>query len=846
MRRPVPTDRLGEAALARGLAAADVDERRRRFGANDVIEHPGSRWSDLLGDAARDPMLWFLAGTAALYALIGEVAEAVTLGLASVPLLAMDVVLHLRARASVEALGGTLAARATVVRDGAVQDVAAVDLVPGDVVRVGAGEPFPADGVIAAGTELQADESVLTGEAFPVRKRPLAVAAAGDEPLVDAVHWGLAGTRLLTGRATLRLVYTGAATLYGDIVRAAVRGPRPRTPLEQAIGTLVATLVVAAAVICAGLAAVRLRQGHGVVDAIVSAATLAVAALPEEFPVVFTLFLAVGVHRLARRRALVRRALSVESIGRTTCICSDKTGTITEGRLQLTHVVAVADERRLLAAAALASARGAGDPIDEAVLAEADARGARPADHTALATFPFTEDRKRETVVTRRADGAVMAAVKGAAEVVLGMCQLTEASRARWMAEVATLAGSGHKVIACAARRVDAWPGGEPDRAYDFVGLLAFEDPVRPGVQDAVAACRAAGIRVVMVTGDHPATAAAVAREVGLGGDTPRVVTGDDVEADGACLDGVDVVARALPAQKLALVRALRAAGEAVAVTGDGVNDVPALQAADVGIAMGGRATRSAREVAAIVLLDDDFRTIVHAIGEGRQLFENLRRSFAYLLAVHAPFVITAALVPLAGYPLLYLPVHVVWLELVIHPSALLVFQALPEGAPLAPVHRGRRTAFFTAREWLALGIAGMLLTALVATGFVRGVEGGSVEHGRAVALAALTSGSAALTAVLSRLAGMGARLCVLGTLVGSVVLLGVPALAPRLHVAPLHLDDWALAAGGAALAAALAWLAGLGRGPRHSHARERRAPVRGPSLAAPLQRREAEGRPHG
>ncbi len=476
-------------------------------------------------------------------------------------------------------------------------------------------------------------------------------------------------------------------------MRSATRGAHTRTPLQSAVANLVMVLIVGAALICLILAWVRLQQGHGLLDALLSAVTLAVAALPEEFPIVLTFFLGVGVYRLAKRQALVRRAVVVENIGRVSCICSDKTGTITEGRLQLTHRSPAADvsAERLLLLAAGASRRETGDPMDAAIL---DALPEAPA-WEVVACFPFTEDRKRETGVLRQ-DQRLFAAVKGAPEIVLGQCNLAPEERQTWQARIDEFAGSGHKVIACAWRELDGtpWPGGEPDRDFRFAGLLCFEDPVRQGVAEALQVCAQARIHVIMVTGDHRATASAVAREIGLGGPDPLVLDADQMHArlaqgDSSFLREVSVIARAVPSQKVDLVRALQANGEIVAVTGDGVNDVPALQAADIGIAMGERGTRSAREVAAIVLLDDNFRTIVRAIAEGRQVFYNLQLSFQYLLMIHLPLVVTAALIPLAGYPLLYLPIHVVWLELIIHPTALLVFQDLPSDHRLAPATRG-------------------------------------------------------------------------------------------------------------------------------------------------------------
>jgi Ca2+-transporting ATPase len=294
--------------------------------------------------------------------------------------------------------------------------------------------------------------------------------------------------------------------------------------------------------------------------------TLATAAIPEEFPVVFTFFLGVGVYRLAKRQALVRRAVSVENIGRVSCICSDKTGTITEGRLHLTHLVPSAGvpEERLLLIASLAARRESGDPIDSAIFHAWDAAGTVEVQHAVVTTFPFTEDRKRETAVVRDQDGQVLVATKGAAEVVLGLSTLSETDRSAWERETNRLAEGGHKVIAVASRPLDPTTSAasEPQGGYEFTGLLAFEDPVREGVAEAVAACKGAGIHAIMVTGDHPLTAGAVAREVGLGGASPRLILGDDLEhwvksGRGGELRQVDVIARARPAQKLLLVQTL-------------------------------------------------------------------------------------------------------------------------------------------------------------------------------------------------------------------------------------------------------------------------------------------------
>jgi Ca2+-transporting ATPase len=794
---------------AHGLSAGEVRERRARYGPNDVLVRPRRSLLHLLRETAGDPMLWFLVGTSALYLAVGERTEGLVLLLAMVPLLGMDAFLHRRTRASTEGLRSRLAAHATVLREGRELRVPADEVVAGDLVRVEAGEHFPADGLILRGEGLQAEESSLTGESLPVRKRPLSRLPPGDEPAVAGPHWGLAGARLLTGTAWVRIVFTGQGTLYGGIVRSATQGGHSRTPLQQAVAHLVAVLMGVAAVMCAVLAFVRWRQGFGWMDALLSAASLGVAALPEEFPVAFTFFLGAGVCRLARRQALVRRAVSVENIGRVTCICSDKTGTLTEGRLRVARLLPAPDVpvQELVWTAALASREEGRDPLDAALLEEAPRARPGAARPRTAALYPFTEERQRETAVVEDDGGRLLAAVKGAPERVLGLCALEVGAREAWARRVSELAGEGRKVIACASQPLESasWRGGEPERGFRFLGLVAFEDPVRPGVPEAVRECQEAGLRIIMVTGDHPATALAVARRLGLGGERPRVLTGEELQArlrEDGTVPEVDVVARAVPAQKHALVMALRRRGEVVAATGDGVNDVPALQAADVGIAMGERGTRGAREVAPIVLLDDDFGTLVRAIAEGRQLFRNLQGCFLYLLLIHIPLVVTAALLPLAGYPLLYLPIHIVWLELIIHPTAMLAFQASARPGRLEPVRRQGSARFFSAGGWATLALVGGLMSVGLVWGYDRSLGAGrDVEHGRAVALASLTCASAAFTVIITGLRTRTARWVCATTLGVSLLLIQVPALARLLELRPLHGDDWARVATGVAVA---------------------------------------------
>lgn len=796
----------GVSHLKQGLETPEVSAQRARFGSNDIVEVTGNPTWELLRDTLRDPMIWFLVGIGAVFLAVGETGDAILLLLAIIPLVFMDAVLHRRTQVSTAALRGQLSSSCRVVRAGVESVLPSRELVPGDLVVLRPGDDLPADGIFEAADELQIDESTLTGESLPIPKHAWkddgSAWSTSVEHSLPLDVLGQAGTRVLSGGGRLRVLFTGASTAYGEIVRSVSRIPHEPTPLQRSIARIVGRLIGAAAIFCILLAGVRLWQGHGWLDALLSAATLAVAAIPEEFPVVFTFFLGVGVYRLALQKALVRRSVSVENIGRVSVICTDKTGTITEGQLTLTHLLALSDESELLHAAIGASRPDAIDAVDLAILELGRKNGKDPIERQVV--FPFTEDRKREAALLVRPEGGWLAVVKGAPETVFGLCNLSPEERRQWHEKADQLASEGHKVLACGSKMSSAGEDrSEPESGYQFLGLMAFEDPARPEISGAIQHCRENRIRVLMVTGDHPQTAAAICRDVGIGGDSgPQVLNAEDfpgsfsadgLAADPTVLDGIDAVARCRPIQKLAIVNALKRSGAIVAVTGDGVNDVPALQAADIGIAMGLRGTRSAREVSSIILSDDNFSTIVRAIREGRQLFINLRRSFEYLLLFHMPFIFTAALVPLLGFPILYLPAHIVWLELLIHPTALFAFQQLAGPHSGSTRHVERQAAgFFSQTEVTRILIAGVLVTlGLFGLVIVQFGRDPSMEKARAQALVFLGLWSAALAVRLSGLATNASRVIAAGSVIATVAITQIPALRNLLHLGAVPIQAW-------------------------------------------------------
>jgi Ca2+-transporting ATPase len=797
-----------------GLSAAEVASQSLLYGKNEIVEVTGNPWLELALDTLKDPMIWFLLGIGTVFILVGDTSEAIVLFVAILPLLLMDAILHWRTQASTSSLKGQLTSQVAALRNGKEVQVASHDLVPGDLIFVNPGLYLPADGIFQVVKDLQVDESALTGEAFPMTKsisglEPFSLSDKG-ETVVDPNCLGFAGTRVLTGLGKMRVLYTGQRTAYGEIIQSVSKMPHERTPLQKSITKLVQGLIFASALLCLLLAGVRVYQGHGWLDALLSAATLAVAAIPEEFPVVFTFFLGVGVYRLAKQRALVRRAVSVENIGRITHICTDKTGTITLGVLQLTHMDPAdgLTDLDVLKAASAASNPDGSDPVDVAIRVAANLQ--KLATQTRSRTFPFTEDRKQETAFARVEDGQTFAYMKGSPETVLAKSNLSEEVLQQWKERTKKWACEGHKVLACARKLLtekEADRNEEPPSGFEFCGLLAFEDPPRPEVAEAMAYCQRNAISVLMITGDHQDTAIAIAKDVGLGGQFPVAVSAEDepekfqekwLNDNPDFLRSLHVVARCTPLQKLRIVNALKKSGELVAVTGDGVNDVPALKAADIGIAMGERGTRSAKEVASIVLADDNFRTIVGAIKEGRQLFTNLGMSFKFLLYIHIPLVLTAAVIPLFGYPLVYLPVHIVWLELIIHPSALFAFQQPAEGVDEI---RQSKKSFFSRADIIAVVTIALALTAVMGLSFVAGLSENMGEgHARAKALVMLTFWSAGTVAVFSRFKTLASILIVACTLLSTVVLVQIPFTAQILKLEPLHLTDWAAICGWVAL----------------------------------------------
>ena len=683
---------MSMAARNAGLSTAEAAMRLRRDGPNLLPQPERRRWIHIVRDVVREPMLLLLLVASGLYLILGDARDAAILGASVLLVIALTLYQELRSERALQALRDLSSPRARVLRDGIERILPARELVVGDAIAVSEGDRVPADARIVGGAELELDESLLTGESMPVRR----AANADADAATSRIH---AGTLVVRGHAHAEVVATGARSEMGRIGASLQRLRSERTPLQREMRRVVALFAAVGIASCVLMIVLYGWLRGDWLQALLAGITLAMSNIPEEFPVVLTVFLALGGWRMARQRVLVRRPPAIEALGAVTVLCTDKTGTLTENRMAL-HEIAIAgsapaalhaasedDARPLLRCARLASARETHDPMDRAILAATDDETDDAFAHAeVLHRYPLSPALPAYTAVWRlEAEAPLVVACKGAPETVAQLCGLAAEPTLRVMSQVGAMAHRGLRVIAVADAewpRDTAMPGTAHGFRLRWRGLLGFADPLRDNVPDAVAEARAAGIRVVMLTGDHPDTANNIAAQAGLS-ERPRVALGAglaalDDAAFAAEAAGVDVFARVRPEHKLRLVEALKAQGEVVAMTGDGVNDAPALMAAHVGVAMGARGTDVAREASSIVLLDDDFASIVRAIRMGRAIYDNIRRAARYIIAVHIPITGLALLPLLLDAPLILLPLHIVFLEMIVDPACSFVFEREP------------------------------------------------------------------------------------------------------------------------------------------------------------------------
>jgi P-type Ca2+ transporter type 2C len=790
-----------DAGSAPGLTASEADARLRAEGPNRLVER--RRWRGLLAAIAplADPMAVMLAIAGGAYFLLGETRDAIVLLIALVPVLGVDVALDLRSRAVLRKLAQAVSPRARVIRDGRRREIHGEQIVRGDRLLVQEGEIVQADAVVRAAANLALDESQLTGESEPRSKGP-----------GDPIY---AGSLVLSGQAECEVVQTGPRTRFGSIAALAGSVQAAPTPLQRKTGGLVRKLGAGALLLAAAVSTFAWLRGETAGHALLAGITLAMAALPEEFPVVLALFLSIGAYRLSKAGVLVRRLASVETLGSTTVICTDKTGTLTEGRFSLQELVPFGvSSSALLAVAVRACEREPQEPMDRAILDLARERNlplALVQSSALIFDYDFDPGAKYMAHVWREPSGQERLAAKGAIEGVLARCVISAGDREQALNEHRRMADSGGRVLAVAERSGSFSGDRERDvRELRLVGLLGFSDPLRPEVAGAIAECRTAGVKVKMITGDSPITAHAIAEAAGIEHDHDGgILSGDELDAapDERILRA-SIFARVHPGQKHRIVEAHQRAGEVVAMTGDGINDAPALRKADVGVSMGQRGTPVARAAADLVLVHDDFGALVVAVREGRRIFENLTGAFLYLIGFHVPIVALAVLAPLLGPPLL-LPVHLVWLELIVHPVSALVFEGgKSEGAMRRPPRDPKLPMLKRTAVAKSL-VSGALLAAGALWLYQRGLPAEAAA--RAEALIAVIAGGLLLALAEGGAAARGRFLAVAAPVALSVPLaIHLPALAAALLLASPGLAGWGRAL--AVAVAAIAWRAKFAR----------------------------------
>ncbi len=739
----------------RGLTTSDAAARLRRDGRNELPQERQRGPLRIVLEAVREPMLQLLLGAGVVYLFVGDLAEALILLAFAVVNVVLVVVQESRTERALAALKDLTSPSALVIRDGTRQWVPGSDVVVGDIVVLVEGDRVPADARLIEVKNLEADESLLTGESVPVSKTAAGSDTADARPGGDGSDHVWSGTLIVRGTGLARVLATGARTEIGRIGTSLGTVESVPTPLQvqtRKLVTIFAILGIGSSV----LLAVVYGLLHGEwVAGILAGITLAMATLPEEFPLVLTVFLVLGAWRMSQNKVLTRRSAAIEALGAVTVLCTDKTGTLTVNRMSVAALVADGERLALGSAsdlelperfhllvefAILASTPDPFDPMERAFSDLAD-RFLQRTEHlhpdwVLRHGYPLQPSLLAMTQVWQTGSGFAIA-TKGAPEAVAALCHVAADEIEAIRNDVVALAAQGLRVLAVARASwpTETWPATQHDFALRFIGLVGLADPLRAEVPAAVRACTAGGIRVAMITGDHPATALSIAKQAGIAGST--VLTGtemallDDDQLK-ARLAETNVFARIMPEQKLRLVRAFAAAGEVVAMTGDGVNDAPSLKAAHIGVAMGGRGTDVAREAASLVLLDDNFASLVTAIRLGRRIDDNLRKAIGYILAVHVPIAGMSLLPVLFGWPIVLGPIHVVFMELVIDPVSSIVFEAEPEeaGVMARPPRKPDAPLFDTALLLHGLLQGGVVLLAALGI-FELGIQD---EHGDQVA----------------------------------------------------------------------------------------------------------------
>ena len=694
---------LNDLSAITGLTEAQAALRLKEEGFNELPSSGKRSFLAIVFEVIREPMLLLLIGGGIIYMILGDIEEALMLLAFVFVIIGITIYQERRTERTLEALRDLSSPRALVIRENETRRIAGREVVREDIIVLAEGDRVPADGIILSCNNLTVEESILTGESVSVTKCGTQdTVSAMERPGGEDTPFVFSGTLVVSGLAVVKVLATGISTEFGKIGRSLQSIGPENTRLQKETNKLVRNLAILGLSISLVLfifyGATRSDWLHGLLAGI----TLAMAVLPEEFPVVLTVFLAIGAWRISRNRVLTRRMPAVEALGSDTVLCVDKTGTLTMNRMMLSRVFAgneffninspaenAPPEKfhELIEFSILASQTDPFDPMEKALrdmgVSYKSLNEHLHANWSFMREYPLSRELLALSRVWKSTEGDnYIIAAKGAPEAIFDLCHLEKSEIERLLAKIESMAGDGLRVLGVARSQFQpqSLPGSQHDFVFSFLGLIGFADPVRPAVPPSIRECYGAGVRVVMITGDYPTTARRIAADIGLK-NPDAIITGAEMNLLSETqlqerIKDVNVYARVVPEQKLRLVNAFKANGEVVAMTGDGVNDAPALKSANIGIAMGGRGTDVAREAAGLVLLDDDFSSIVKAIRMGRRIFDNLRKAMAYILAVHVPIAGLSLIPVLLGWPLILMPVHVLFLELIIDPASSIAFEA--------------------------------------------------------------------------------------------------------------------------------------------------------------------------
>ncbi|HOD59423.1 MAG TPA: cation-translocating P-type ATPase [Candidatus Syntrophosphaera sp.] len=686
----------------RGLSQAEAEAKLRKDGYNELPTSKRRSLFKIIWGVLSEPMFILLVSCAVLYLILGNMEDALVLVGSVILVMAIDIVQEHKTDNALEALKNLSSPRALVIRDGEQKRIPGREVVVGDLIILAEGDRVPADAFIIENEQLNVDESLLTGESVPVRKRVWDGKESAPQPGGEDLPCVYSGTLVVSGRCIAQVYATGAKTELGKIGKSLEGLQEEKTKLSRDTTKLVKNFALLGLIICAIVVIAFYFTRKDLIQAFLSGITLAMSVLPEEFPVILTVFLALGALRLSRKNVLARRAQAIENLGATTVLCTDKTGTLTYNRMSLQkiwgkespHSISLKDvekdnkrDKDLLFYSVLACMKDPFDPMERAIhnaLNDFDPSLYRNYEELQLVKeYLLTDTCRAMTNVWKERDSdSFIVAMKGSPETVMDLCKLDLMSRESEMQKVSQMAEEGLRVLGVGIASINQSDLPEEQSGFDFqyLGLIGLADPIRENVPAAVKECYRAGIRIIMITGDYVGTAKAIGRQIGLK-NIENVITGSELEAmDDETLKekvkNVAIFARVVPAHKLRIVQALKANNEVVAMTGDGVNDAPALKAANIGIAMGQRGTDVAREASAIVITDDDFSSIVSGVRMGRRIYDNLRKSFTYVFSLHVP-ISGMSIIPalFTEFPLIFYPVHIALLELIIDPACSIVFE---------------------------------------------------------------------------------------------------------------------------------------------------------------------------